>query len=589
MRIALGAAVVITVLCGGPAHGRAQAQSPAKETTAAISGRVTVSGKPAVGIVVIAAREQRDAEVLQAFLGGRPLFEKATTDEAGRFRISNLAAGSYSVQPLAPALIASGESAAKQGLTVVVADGETATGINFALIRGGVITGRVTHADGRAAVQEHVSVSPVNTTQGTWRGEYSLIPNDFQTDDRGVYRVYGLPAGRYIVSVGGSDRLAQITTVGKRPARPMTYHPGTTDRSRATVVDVALGGEKINVDIRLGQATRTYKATGRVVDAETGKPIASLLTGHTRAMRERSDPTGEPSDSISMEPSTGADAGVGSMTNANGEFHLDGLTPGRHMAFAVQGLGGDSELYGDPVQFEIKYEDVGGLEIKMHRGSSVSGVVTVEGTSDPNVLAKLSQIQLFAGAERENAAIPNFSSAKVAPNGEFVLRGLRPGKVRISLFEFLTQQDFSLIRVEHDGVDAGRAITIAAGEHVTGLRVVVGYPSGIIRGHVKLEGDLPKGAHIIVIARRTEAGDADDDDDDYSGFLGGARSTVADSSGGFTLDKLMPGEYRVTATVFQKARTDTPLAMARENVTVAGTGESAITIVLDVRPKSNDR
>src|ERR1044072_8050281 len=92
----------------------------------------------------------------------------------------------------------------------------------------------------------------------------------YQTDDRGVYRIYGLAGGRYKVSVGAdaSDGIIR----GGRYQR--TFYPDVSDQSKGAIVELKEGGEANNVDIKVGRATQTYAASGRVIDAETGVPIA---------------------------------------------------------------------------------------------------------------------------------------------------------------------------------------------------------------------------------------------------------------------------------------------------------------------------
>lgn len=67
----------------------------------------------------------------------------------------NLPAGVYRVWPNVPAFIVSDTTGLiPQGKPVVVNEAETVEDINFALVRGAVITGRVTDADGRAVIGE---------------------------------------------------------------------------------------------------------------------------------------------------------------------------------------------------------------------------------------------------------------------------------------------------------------------------------------------------------------------------------------------------------------------------------------------------
>src|SRR5215213_1650539 len=170
------------------------AQSPTKQTSkvprGSVSGRVTIKNKGAAG-VVIGIRKSEDFARLEPLL-------RATTDPDGFYRITNVAAGSYSLVPAAPGFV-TGDSRDMWNKTVIVGEDENVEGINFALVRGGVITGRVTDADGRPLIEQQVSIYRAETfAQQSQQGQIYSSGTSF-TDDRGMYRMFGLNAGRYKV------------------------------------------------------------------------------------------------------------------------------------------------------------------------------------------------------------------------------------------------------------------------------------------------------------------------------------------------------------------------------------------------------
>jgi hypothetical protein len=87
---------------------------------------------------------------------------------------------------------------------VTIADGETAGGIDFELIRGGAITGRITNVDGRP-VKESVYLFDVEPALKQIAERVTYTGLHSPTDDRGIYRISGVPPGRYKASVGDSD------------------------------------------------------------------------------------------------------------------------------------------------------------------------------------------------------------------------------------------------------------------------------------------------------------------------------------------------------------------------------------------------
>jgi len=68
------------------------------------------------------------------------------------------------------------------------------------------------------------------------------------------------------------------------------------------------------------------------------------------------------------------------MTNARGEFRLESVAPGKFQARAnsMGVMEGTTDYYADPVNFEVRAANVENLEIQVHRGASISGVVVVE-------------------------------------------------------------------------------------------------------------------------------------------------------------------------------------------------------------------
>ena len=71
-------------------------------------------------------------------------------------------------------------------------------------MRGGAITGTVTNAMGEPVVAVRVRATMIRDARGESPRLPVLISSEQPTDDRGIYRIYGLRPGTYIVSAGGS-------------------------------------------------------------------------------------------------------------------------------------------------------------------------------------------------------------------------------------------------------------------------------------------------------------------------------------------------------------------------------------------------
>jgi protocatechuate 3,4-dioxygenase beta subunit len=286
------------------------AQITQKQANGIITGRVTVGEKAAANISVVLMPAERGPD--------RAAVTKASTDYEGRYRLSNVPAGRYNVVAIAPAFIGSNDGMyGEPGKTVTIAEGETVEKIDFSLTRGGVITGRVTDSEGAPVIGERVQLNQQGG-QNRWRNFSSFNPFMFETDDRGIYRIYGIPAGRYTVSIGDSGEGGSVRFgFGGRGYYKRTFHPGVAEESKATVIELAEGGEASGVDITVGAKSKSFMATGRVVD-ESGKPVVGARIGNGALTKEGNRMGG---------------FGYGTLSDTNGGFRLDGLLPGRYAAF----------------------------------------------------------------------------------------------------------------------------------------------------------------------------------------------------------------------------------------------------------------
>ena len=541
--------VALGLACAG---ARAQSAAADAKPAGAVSGRVTSDGKGAAGVVVMVYGL---ADFSRPRAAGR-----ATTDEEGRYTVAGLPAGQYRVSPFAPAFYVEEWSGGgwPPGTSVNVSAGETIEGVNFSLTRGGVITGRVLDADGRPLVGQRVMVTPADSSPPRPLGPQILTHNT--TDDRGVYRLFGLPPGRYHVSTGEGGQQQQYTAFpGPQRVFTRTFHPNAAEAAEATVVELTAGGEATDVDITVAAAAKTYKLSGRLVDADTGQPLADQIIHHGPLVR-------------GSERMTGGTAVT--RTNARGEFKFETLLPGRYGAYASpdRGVG---DWYGETVTFDVTDSDVTGLELKARRGASVSGVVTVEGANDRALLARLAGAEVYGIVEvKDDAAMSTVMRARVEPDGSFRLAGLRPGRVRFRLGGRQPPKGFSLVRVERGGAAAGDGFEVAAGEQVAGVRLVFGYGAGVIRGQVVYDGGpLPADARVAVNVRGVGS--------DLPVF--GGRDSSVDSRGRFVFEGLRAGEYEVSVRVFRRVPGARPL-QGRQQVVVGASGETQVTITLDSSP-----
>jgi protocatechuate 3,4-dioxygenase beta subunit len=552
MRVLARLTLTLVLLSG--ALSCALGQAAQTNGTGTITGRITVGDKPAQGVPVV-------------LLSGNPYGPerkpqaRVTTDAEGQFRLSNVPAGRHEVVPIAPAFIVPGTRMGygSQGKSVNLAEGETIDKIDFALVRGGVITGRVTDADGRPVIGEQPQLTQADQSNAQ-RNPFFFNSNQFDTDDRGIYRMYGVTPGRYKLSVGVDSKEGAVRMgFGRGGFFTRTFYPGVTEEAKATIIEVTEGGEATNVDITLGRRAETYAVSGRVVDAETGKPVANIAVGYGLLTTEGKQMQG---------------FGFGNRTDADGNFRFEGVTPGRYAAFAAN-FDQQTDNYNVPVPFEINEGDATGLVIKLRRGASISGMVSIEGSSDRAALAKISQLRIIAYAESEELSAPSYGQGQlVSADGSFHIGGLRPGKVRLMLGGWPPPKGFSLLRVERDGVEQRAGIMeLAAGAQVTGARLVFEYGTGIVRGQVRVEGgEFPEESRLYISARRPSQTEPS------------LPGTEVDARGHFVMEGLPPGEYqlRLAGRLGANGQRFMPVT---QNVNVTNGQETTVTLTIDLNAK----
>jgi hypothetical protein len=434
-RIALAAALGALALLAEPA---AQVRTPgaaaARTGTASLGGRALSDGKP-VARAHVAITPSDDATEFQT-----------VTDQDGRFLFSRLPGGRYLVVASKMGWVTTHYGSPRHGyppgVRVAVEDGGRAT-IEIPMIRASAIAGRIVHEDGRVMPRQFpwlLEQRMVGDRRMLARARMPYDIGNFErsTDDRGEFRLFGLPPGTYYLlvrpTIASGARLTTTDEVrwamqpptaaaGPPPSAPVAgyathFFPGTTDPAQAQPIVVGPGDVREALTFRVG-----FVDVSRV-DGTAQRPDGSPAASANVTMRQREmNASLEGSDRIAR-------------TDASGRFTFQNVPPGEYrISMRASSTSSPSELdLWAQTDVRVSGGDVDGVGLALAPASTISGRVSFDGASPPP--ADLSVVRLhFSAVDAIARAMSAGGSggqqppiASVQADGTFRVSGLPPDR-----------------------------------------------------------------------------------------------------------------------------------------------------------------
>ncbi len=438
-------------------------------------------------------------------------------DDDGNFTVNNLEARGYRVSASLPGYVTAGEDdpwrVARLGDTVTVM-----------LTKGGVITGRVTNQSGEPVIGVMMQATRVKDAAGkpissTFMASGGALS---ATDDRGVYRTYGLSAGSYVVATQNANMVVNAPYAGLVP----TFYPSNT-REGATEVQVTPGGETSGIDLRFRGETG-HSISGKVSGAVPGAAESSMVA---RGVSVRLTVPGTQQTLAQSFVQTGRD---------QFGFELKGIANGEYEISAISSQPDGASALSPPRRITVRNADVGGVEIVLAALASISGKFVVEPAAglkpEEQALcvkgrpAALNEIVLNAQtvtARKTFQSTMGLGDTAPAEDGAFTLPSLEAGQYRLQL------------NLPGDGwyaksiaPPAGKtSLTLAAGEKLSGVVVTLAEGAAQIRG--KWQGKVTGKMRVHLVPADVAAAN------DVLRYYEAPLS----SDGAFTLTHLAPGKY----------------------------------------------
>lgn len=481
-------------------------------SSASVEGMVSnkLTGAPVKGAHVI--------YVKSASAAGRAASPiSSDTDASGHFSLQ-LAPGTYRLwverngfaRQIYGALSPAGE-----GSVLTLAPGQQLHDVAFKVVPLGAIAGRVVDEDGEPIQGVGIQVLRFNYTNG-YRQLISVA--GATSNDRGEYRVFGLPANRYLLlaslpngPISRPMEAGALVPEVQDPFSPL-YYPGVPDVDSASPVSLTEGAELADMNFQL-RKVRAITVRGRLVspmDKFSSSQIQVVLAHNENGVASYID-------RIS-----------GAVDINTGKFEIRGVSPGSYLVVASQLLAGHS--FGGRVPLEVSAATAQEqVAVPLSPAFEIPGVVEVEGAprgSLPNLIVRL--------LPSEGLALGPTPSSRVASDGSIRLQGVTPGLWRVvldSLPEDLWVKTESFAGNE---VPAGELVI---NESTRGeLRIVLAGNGAQISGTATFDNQ-PCRATVVLAPAAPELRD-------FHQFY---RVTNASEHGTFTLKGVRPGSYMLFA------------------------------------------
>jgi protocatechuate 3,4-dioxygenase beta subunit len=429
----------------------------------------------------------------------------AISDSDGHFSFDTLAPGRYRVTASRNGYVNRGPRPGGMNF-VTLSSGQQVTDFVLRLTPSAVIAGRVT-TEGDEPLP-NVSVEAMKYTYQNDRRQLTEVGMS-TTNDRGEYRIWGLPPGRYYIHA--THPRGEAMRPGGLVYVPIFY-PGVTDLSRTQPLELHPGNEATGIDLNF-VPTRSVRVSGRVLNSSSqpDKGAQVTLVGTTASS---TFPVGQAS------------------CDAKGIFEIRGVPPGSYTLIAEQY--GNSE--GDKVMrgrtsIDVGETNVNDAEVVTGPGSIVSGHVRVEGKSNPD----LSKLTVLLDPLDDLASVgfaPDVSNIPVRADGTFQFHDVPEGTYRINLIPLPNGYYLKPVG-EGDAVETGVKV---GHNRSAAVELILSAGAGRITGTVS-RNEQPVAAATVVLVpdppRRAEPRLY--------------RQAISDSGGRFTIPNVTPGDYKLFA------------------------------------------
>ena len=491
-----------------------------------IKGRIVISGGRAPKNTVVSIRS------LNSTSGGPRM---TRVDSEGRFTFDGLRAGVYNILATAPGFIDENLATADMSAWPRHFPGAQVT---IRMVKGGVITGTIKDQKGDPVVGVNVRAVQIGDQQSLM-ARFSGESHQVETDDRGIYRIYGLPAGEYLVAAGGRRTFGQFFSTNFDLDAP-TYYP-SSNRDTAVPVSVRSAEEAAGIDIRYRSAVG-YSISGTLrhtIDSSSRMNISSISL-------------------FDLKTNSMVSLSSNNMNSSTHPFKFDGLADGEYELLASFFSRADTNWAAGTKRVTVSGADVTGVELSISTLSSIEGSIKLEPTAEKCDKRGSQIVEMLLYATRESTGRTDASRLRsmytmngaVNSNGTFRTRNLEPGRFRF-VFHLPTDawylHDIQLPASQSSKTTAQASAArktvpwqgtgiIRPGEDLRDVVITIGQDAAGLSGSVTLPKGLssvPEGlqVHLVPVDR------------EQANNVLRYYETLVQRDGLFTLSHIAPGRY----------------------------------------------
>jgi hypothetical protein len=437
----------------------------------------TVDGRSAITGVVVTdepvPKPVRRATV--TISGPLPASRSAITDDDGRFLFEGLVTGRFKISATKAAFLPAALGATRPGRpgTAVPLGRDERLQVTLRMTRGAVIAGTI--RDDTGAPIAGVQVRAVQQRAALDSAGADAAATS-QTDDRGGYRLFGLPPGDFVIQVtpkavgsgaigarstADMDALVAALTERRRlnpapdrapakipPARAVSlapvYFPGTPLVQEAAVVTLAPADERDGVDVTVG-AVSSLSVEGVVSGPvpDLGKVEFSIIVAGQRSF-----------SSFDANPVLAARP-----AGSDGRFKYENLAPGHYTILARANPGGSvastspsgvpagpaaaatgAEYLYASADVDARGNDLTGISLVLQPGGVLAGRLVIDPMSS-GTPPKMTDVRISVSPGSSGYLMTNgtlignpfrvTAPATIAPDGSFAIRALAPGSYAV--------------------------------------------------------------------------------------------------------------------------------------------------------------